>query len=106
MSVAGWFIVLLALVGTNMPFLNQRLFTEVNPVRRTRSYAGRVLRRAPELDFRESFRQSWKLVEGRKDPGVSMAQHRDAFFQSFIRHPGFDMRGPRSCDAFQKRTPR
>ncbi|MGF6782353.1 hypothetical protein P3T21_007594 [Paraburkholderia sp. GAS334] len=56
MSVAGWFIVLLALVGTNMPFLNQRLFAEVNPVRWTRSYTGRVLRRAPELDFRESFR--------------------------------------------------
>ena len=26
MSVAGWVIVLLALVGANVPFLNQRLF--------------------------------------------------------------------------------
>jgi hypothetical protein len=26
MSAAGWFIVLLALVGANLPFLNQRLF--------------------------------------------------------------------------------
>jgi hypothetical protein len=26
MSAAGWFIVLLALVGANVPFLNQRLF--------------------------------------------------------------------------------
>ena len=26
MSAAGWFIVLLAFVGANLPFLNQRLF--------------------------------------------------------------------------------
>ncbi|RQH08607.1 DUF2818 family protein [Paraburkholderia dinghuensis] len=26
MSAAGWFIVLLALVGANLPFVNQRLF--------------------------------------------------------------------------------
>ena len=26
MSAAGWFIVLLAVVGANVPFLNQRLF--------------------------------------------------------------------------------
>ncbi|PCE24910.1 hypothetical protein BWP39_10310 [Paraburkholderia acidicola] len=26
MSAAGWFIVLLALVGANLPFLNQRIF--------------------------------------------------------------------------------
>jgi hypothetical protein len=26
MSAAGWFIVLLALAGANLPFLNQRLF--------------------------------------------------------------------------------
>ena len=26
MSAAGWFIVLLALVGANLPFFNQRLF--------------------------------------------------------------------------------
>ena len=26
MSASGWFIVLLALVGANLPFLNQRLF--------------------------------------------------------------------------------
>ncbi|WP_109481705.1 DUF2818 family protein [Paraburkholderia sp. C35] len=26
MSAAGWFIVLLALVGANLPFLNQRVF--------------------------------------------------------------------------------
>jgi hypothetical protein len=32
MSAAGWFIVLLALVGANVPFLNQRLFAVV-PVR-------------------------------------------------------------------------
>ncbi|RFU43790.1 DUF2818 family protein [Paraburkholderia sp. DHOC27] len=29
MSAAGWFIVLLALVGANLPFLNQRLFAFV-----------------------------------------------------------------------------
>jgi hypothetical protein len=106
MSAAGWFIVLLALVGANVPFLNQRLFAEVNPLRWTGSHARRVLRRAPELDFREILRQSWKLVEVRKHPGVPIAQHRDTFFQSFIRHPGFDVRGPRSCDAFQKPTSR
>jgi hypothetical protein len=32
MSAAGWFIVLLALAGANLPFLNQRLFGWV-PVR-------------------------------------------------------------------------
>ena len=31
MSAADWFIVLLALVGANVPFVNQRLFVEVNP---------------------------------------------------------------------------
>ena len=29
MSAAGWFIVLLSLVGANLPFLNQRLFVVV-----------------------------------------------------------------------------
>lgn len=29
MSAAGWFIVLLALVGANVPFFNQRLFAVV-----------------------------------------------------------------------------
>jgi hypothetical protein len=29
MSAAGWFIVLLALVGANLPFFNQRLFALV-----------------------------------------------------------------------------
>ncbi len=29
MSAAGWFIVLLALVGANLPFFNQRLFAVV-----------------------------------------------------------------------------
>ncbi|MEQ5841711.1 DUF2818 family protein [Paraburkholderia acidicola] len=29
MSAAGWFIVLLALVGANLPFLNQRIFAFV-----------------------------------------------------------------------------
>jgi hypothetical protein len=29
MSAAGWFIVLLALVGANIPFVNQRLFCVV-----------------------------------------------------------------------------
>jgi uncharacterized membrane protein len=36
MSAAGWFIVLLALVGANVPFLNQRLFGVVPmPLRET-----------------------------------------------------------------------
>jgi hypothetical protein len=48
MSVAGWFIVLLALVGANVPFLKHRLSAEVNPVRGTGSHAGVVLRRAPD----------------------------------------------------------
>jgi hypothetical protein len=74
-STAGWFIVLLALAGTSMPFLNQGFFADVNPVRWTGSHAGVVLRRAPELDFREILRQSWKLVEVRKDPGVALALH-------------------------------
>ena len=30
MSAAGWFIVLLALAGANLPFLNQRLFGVVS----------------------------------------------------------------------------
>lgn len=29
MSAAGWFIVLLALVGANLPFVNQRLFSVI-----------------------------------------------------------------------------
>ncbi|CAH2773231.1 MAG: FIG003089: Probable transmembrane protein [Candidatus Burkholderia crenata] len=29
MSAAGWFIVLLALVGANLPFANQRLFSVI-----------------------------------------------------------------------------
>ncbi|RDU96411.1 DUF2818 family protein [Trinickia dinghuensis] len=29
MSAAGWFIVLLALIGANVPFFNQRLFAVV-----------------------------------------------------------------------------
>lgn len=29
MSASGWFIVLLALAGANLPFLNQRLFAVV-----------------------------------------------------------------------------
>ncbi|RKP43676.1 DUF2818 family protein [Trinickia fusca] len=29
MSAAGWFVVLLALAGANVPFLNQRLFAVV-----------------------------------------------------------------------------
>ncbi|SAL25098.1 membrane protein [Caballeronia udeis] len=29
MSAAGWFIVLLALVGANLPFANQRLFAVI-----------------------------------------------------------------------------
>jgi hypothetical protein len=35
MSAAGWFIVLLALVGTNLPFVNQRLFS-VAPLKTTK----------------------------------------------------------------------
>ncbi|CAE6817045.1 hypothetical protein R75461_05922 [Paraburkholderia nemoris] len=58
MSAAGWFIVRLALVGPNVPFLNLRLFAEANPVRWTENHAGGVLRRAPVLVFREILRQS------------------------------------------------
>jgi hypothetical protein len=35
MSAAGWFIVLLALVGANLPFVNQRLFSVV-PIKTTK----------------------------------------------------------------------
>jgi hypothetical protein len=37
MSAAGWFIVLLALAGANLPFLNQRLFGVVplRPVKKS-----------------------------------------------------------------------
>lgn len=38
MSAAGWFIVLLALVGANLPFFNQRLFG-VAPLRATKKSA-------------------------------------------------------------------
>ena len=38
MSAAGWFIVLLALVGANLPFLNQRLFGVV-PLKATKKSA-------------------------------------------------------------------
>ncbi|WP_116135017.1 DUF2818 family protein [Trinickia diaoshuihuensis] len=38
MSAAGWFIVLLALVGANLPFFNQRLFAVV-PLRATKKSA-------------------------------------------------------------------
>ncbi|AXE98974.1 DUF2818 family protein [Paraburkholderia hospita] len=38
MSAAGWFIVLLALVGANLPFLNQRLFA-VMPLKATKKSA-------------------------------------------------------------------
>jgi Na+(H+)/acetate symporter ActP len=38
MSAAGWFIVLLALAGANLPFLNQRLFAAV-PMRAPRKSA-------------------------------------------------------------------
>lgn len=38
MSAAGWFIVLLALVGANLPFLNQRLFG-VMPLKSTKKSA-------------------------------------------------------------------
>jgi hypothetical protein len=43
MAVEGWFIVLLALVGVNVPFLNQRLFADVNRVCWTGSHTGGVL---------------------------------------------------------------
>ncbi|MGF6605044.1 hypothetical protein P3T23_009805, partial [Paraburkholderia sp. GAS448] len=48
------FIVLLALVGANVPFLNQRLFAEVNPVRWTGSHAGGVLRGAARNSRRDT----------------------------------------------------
>ncbi|QGZ61054.1 DUF2818 family protein [Paraburkholderia acidisoli] len=38
MSAAGWFIVLLALAGANLPFFNQRLFGVV-PLRTTKKNA-------------------------------------------------------------------
>ncbi|MGV2289417.1 DUF2818 family protein [Trinickia sp. YCB016] len=38
MSAAGWFIVLLALVGANLPFLNQKLFAVV-PLKSTKKSA-------------------------------------------------------------------
>ncbi|QCP48794.1 DUF2818 family protein [Trinickia violacea] len=38
MSAAGWFIVLLALVGANLPFLNQKLFAVV-PLKATKKSA-------------------------------------------------------------------
>jgi len=38
MSAAGWFIVLLALVGANLPFLNQRLLGFV-PLKATKKSA-------------------------------------------------------------------
>jgi hypothetical protein len=38
MSAAGWFIVLLALAGANLPFLNQRLFGVV-PLRAVKKSA-------------------------------------------------------------------
>jgi Na+(H+)/acetate symporter ActP len=38
MSAAGWFIVLLALAGANLPFLNQRLFAVV-PMKAARKSA-------------------------------------------------------------------
>ncbi|HLX00582.1 MAG TPA: DUF2818 family protein [Trinickia sp.] len=38
MSAAGWFIVLLALAGANLPFLNQKLFAVV-PLKATRKSA-------------------------------------------------------------------
>ncbi|MGN6652920.1 DUF2818 family protein [Trinickia sp.] len=38
MSAAGWFIVLLALVGANVPFFNQRLFALV-PLRAVKKSA-------------------------------------------------------------------
>jgi hypothetical protein len=45
MSAAGWFIVLLALVGANVPFLNQRLFAVV-PIPLAVQSASRARRRA------------------------------------------------------------
>jgi hypothetical protein len=45
MSAAGWFIVLLALVGANLPFLNQRLFGVV-PIPLGARPAGTARRRA------------------------------------------------------------
>jgi len=39
MSAAGWFIVLLALVGANLPFVNQRLFSVVS-LKTTKKTAG------------------------------------------------------------------
>ena len=41
MSVAGWFIVLLALVGANLPFVNQRLLA-VMPMAQPKSLALRL----------------------------------------------------------------
>jgi hypothetical protein len=38
MSAAGWFIVLLALVGANLPFVNQRIFA-VAPIRAAKKIA-------------------------------------------------------------------
>ncbi|MEX3930884.1 DUF2818 family protein [Paraburkholderia phymatum] len=38
MSAAGWFVVLLALAGANLPFLNQRLFGVV-PLRAAKKSA-------------------------------------------------------------------
>jgi hypothetical protein len=38
MSAAGWFIVLLALVGANLPFANQRIFA-VAPVKAAKKNA-------------------------------------------------------------------
>ncbi|KQR85966.1 hypothetical protein ASG35_24915 [Burkholderia sp. Leaf177] len=38
MSAAGWFIVLLALVGANLPFANQRIFA-VAPIKATKKSA-------------------------------------------------------------------
>ncbi|SAL44642.1 DUF2818 family protein [Caballeronia telluris] len=45
MSAAGWFIVLLALAGANLPFLNQRLFAVV-PIPLANQSAGTTRRRA------------------------------------------------------------
>ncbi|BAN23491.1 DUF2818 family protein [Caballeronia insecticola] len=44
MSAAGWFIVLLALVGANVPFLNQRLFAVV-PLRLAESTGHRTAKK-------------------------------------------------------------
>jgi Na+(H+)/acetate symporter ActP len=38
MSAAGWFIVLLALVGANLPFVNQRIFA-VAPIKAAKKSA-------------------------------------------------------------------